>query len=91
MTKEIVDKPRNLRAVWYWGETREITILMSDVRGFSALSADMRADVLIDILNLYLSRMIDTLLEFEGVINEIIGNGILAFFGAPSDMEDHPA
>jgi class 3 adenylate cyclase len=64
---------------------------MSDVRGFSALAAEMRPDDLIEILNSYLSRMIDTLLEFEGVVNEIIGDGILAFFGAPTDMKDHPA
>ncbi len=92
MTKEIADKLLESEdALVLGGEAREITILMSDVRGFSALSADMRPDVLIDILNVYLSRMIDTLLEFEGVVNEIIGDGILAFFGAPVEMEDHSA
>ena len=92
MTKEVADKLlESAGGLVLGGETREITILMSDVRGFSALSADMRPEVLIDVLNRYLSKMIDTLLEFEGVINEIIGDGILAFFGAPADMEDHPA
>lgn len=92
MTKEIADRLlESAGGLVLGGETREITILMSDVRGFSALSADMRPDVLIDVLNRYLGKMIDTLLEYEGVINEIIGDGILAFFGAPADMEDHPA
>ena len=92
MTKEVADKLLESEdSLILGGETREITILMSDVRGFSALSADMRPDVLIEILNSYLSRMIDTLLEYEGVVNEIIGDGILAFFGAPTDMKDHPA
>lgn len=92
MTKEIADKILDSEdALVLGGETREITILMSDVRGFSALAADMQPDDLIEVLNAYLSRMIDTLLEYDGIVNEIIGDGILAFFGAPADMEDHPA
>jgi class 3 adenylate cyclase/HAMP domain-containing protein len=72
------------------GETREVSIIMSDLRGFTALTADMEPNQVIVFLNRYLGRMIDILLEHKAVIDEIIGDGILAFFGAPEPIEDHP-
>jgi class 3 adenylate cyclase/HAMP domain-containing protein len=72
------------------GETREVSIIMSDLRGFTALTADMEPNQVIVFLNRYLGKMIDILLEHKAVIDEIIGDGILAFFGAPEPMEDHP-
>lgn len=72
------------------GENRELSILMSDLRGFTALTNDMSPEIVITFLNRYLSKMIEILLEHRAVIDEIIGDGILAFFGAPEPMEDHP-
>jgi class 3 adenylate cyclase len=72
------------------GENRELSILMSDLRGFTALTSDMNPERVITFLNRYLSKMIEILLEHRAVIDEIIGDGILAFFGAPEPMEDHP-
>jgi sigma-B regulation protein RsbU (phosphoserine phosphatase) len=72
------------------GETREVTLLISDLRGFTALTADMDPAEVISFLNRYLSRMIEILLDHGAVIDEIMGDGILAFFGAPEPMEDHP-
>jgi class 3 adenylate cyclase len=72
------------------GDTREVSIILSDLRGFTALTADMEPKQVIAFLNRYLSRMIDILLDHQAVIDEIIGDGILAFFGAPEPMEDHP-
>lgn len=71
------------------GETREVSIIMSDLRGFTALTADMESGQVITFLNRYLGKMIEILLEYRAVIDEIIGDGILAFFGAPEPMEDH--
>ncbi len=73
------------------GETREVSILMSDLRGFTALTADMDPEQVITFLNRYLGKMIEILVEHRAVIDEIIGDGILAFFGAPEPQEDHPA
>ena len=72
------------------GETREVTILMSDLRGFTALITEMEPKKAIAFLNRYYSKMIDVLIEHEAVIDEIMGDGILAFFGAPKVQEDHP-
>lgn len=71
------------------GEKRELTILMSDLRGFTALTSQMEPERVVLFLNRYLSRMIEILMDHRAVIDEIIGDGILAFFGAPEPMEDH--
>jgi len=73
------------------GETREVTILMSDLRGFTALSADLEPEEVIAFLNRYLAKMIAVLMDYQAVIDEIQGDGILAFFGAPTFRADHPA
>jgi class 3 adenylate cyclase len=73
------------------GETREVSIVMSDLRGFTAITADMDPEQVITFLNRYLGKMIEILVEHRAVIDEIIGDGILAFFGAPEPLEDHPA
>ncbi len=72
------------------GEIREISMMMSDIRGFTALTANMKPEDIITLLNRYLGQMVDILLDFRGIIDEIIGDGILAFFGAPEPLEDHP-
>jgi class 3 adenylate cyclase/HAMP domain-containing protein len=73
------------------GEMREVTLLFSDLRGFTALTADMDPEQVITFLNRYLEKMIEILIDYRAVIDEIMGDGILAFFGAPEPLEDHPA
>ncbi|MFH0958986.1 MAG: adenylate/guanylate cyclase domain-containing protein, partial [Pseudomonadota bacterium] len=72
------------------GEIREISMMMSDIRGFTALTANMKPEAIITLLNRYLGKMVQILLDHRGIIDEIIGDGILAFFGAPEPLEDHP-
>lgn len=91
VTQEVVRKLLESKdALEMGGETREVSIIMSDLRGFTALTADMEPNQVIAFLNRYLAKMIDILLDHKAVIDEIIGDGILAFFGAPEPMEDHP-
>ncbi len=92
VTQEVVKRLlESKEALEMGGEIREVTILMSDLRGFTALTADMHPEEVITFLNRYLGKMIEILLDHHAVIDEIIGDGILAFFGAPEPMEDHPA
>lgn len=70
------------------GEIREVTFLVSDLRGFTSLSSRLSPHEVIDILNRYLERMVDTLQTYRGTIDEFQGDGILAFFGAPLTAED---
>jgi class 3 adenylate cyclase/HAMP domain-containing protein len=91
VTKEVVQRLLESEgALALGGETREVTILMSDLRGFTALTADMSPEGIISLLNRYLEKMIQILVDYRAVIDEIQGDGILAFFGAPEHMADHP-
>jgi adenylate cyclase len=73
------------------GEEREVTILMSDLRGFTALAARLSPHEVIEFLNLYLEAMVDVISRYEGTIDEIIGDAILVIFGAPLACADHAA
>jgi len=73
------------------GEEREVTILMSDLRGFTAMAARLTPHEVIEFLNLYLEAMVDVISRYEGTIDEIIGDAILVIFGAPLPCDDHAA
>jgi adenylate cyclase len=71
------------------GERREVTMLNSDIAGFSALSQSMEAEELVGFLNDYFQRMIRVVLDHGGNIDKFQGDGMLVVFGAPNPMEDH--
>ena len=92
LTKEVVEKlldsPDGLKM---GGEAREITLLVSDLRGFTSLSARLTPNEIIDILNRYLERMVGIIMRYRGTVDEFQGDGILAFFGAPIAAADDPS
>ena len=69
------------------GEERFVTILMSDLRGFSSMSENYNASETVEILNLYFDEMFRIIHKHEGYINEILGDGILVIFGAPNHVD----
>jgi adenylate cyclase len=71
------------------GERREVTMLNSDIAGFSTLSQSMDAEELVLFLNDYFQRMIRVVLEHGGNIDKFQGDGMLVVFGAPNPMHDH--
>jgi class 3 adenylate cyclase/PAS domain-containing protein len=72
------------------GERREITILASDIRGFTAQANCLPPEQVLKIINLYLSTMIDVITQYQGTIDEFMGDGILVLFGAPIARNDDP-
>jgi adenylate cyclase len=70
------------------GEKRKVTILMSDLRGFSALSERVPSEIAMTVINFYLEVMTEVISQYQGTINEIMGDGILVMFGAPIARED---
>ncbi|WP_041781416.1 CHASE2 domain-containing protein [Allocoleopsis franciscana] len=70
------------------GEKRKVTILMSDLRGFSALSERVSSETAVEVINFYLEVMTEVISDYHGTINEIMGDGILVMFGAPIARED---
>jgi adenylate cyclase len=71
------------------GERREVTMLNSDIAGFSALTQSMDAEELVRFLNAYFQRMIRVVLDHGGNIDKFQGDGMLVVFGAPNPMHDH--
>jgi class 3 adenylate cyclase len=70
------------------GERREVTILMSDLRGFTSLAERIPPEQVVGILNHYLGQMAEIILKHRGTIDEFIGDAILVIFGAPQVRED---
>jgi PAS domain S-box-containing protein len=70
------------------GELRKVTVMMSDLRGFTALAERLSPQDAIAFLNGYLQTMVDLILQYRGTINEIMGDGILVIFGAPTAAAD---
>lgn len=72
-------------------EKREVSVLMSDIAGFSQLAARLEPERVVELLNVYLGAMTRVVDEYEGAIDEFIGDAVLVIFGAPLQMEDHAA
>lgn len=70
------------------GERKKITILTSDLRGFTATSESVSPEEVVKILNFYLGYMTDIIAKHEGIIDEFMGDGILVLFGAPISKKD---
>jgi adenylate cyclase len=71
------------------GEKAELTILFSDLSGFTTLSENMESDVLLGLLNDYLNEMSELIYEREGTLDKYIGDAIMAFWGAPDASPNH--
>jgi class 3 adenylate cyclase len=87
VVKRLLDSKDGLKL---GGEIRKISMMMSDLRGFTSLTSSMNPEDVITFLNRYLGKMLEIILDHHGIIDEIIGDGILAFFGAPETLENHP-
>ena len=72
------------------GQSKEVTVFFSDVRGFTNISEAMpNAQALIEYLNEYMEPMSDIIMKHEGTIDKFIGDAIMAYWNAPSDVKNH--
>ncbi|MEA2842016.1 MAG: adenylate cyclase [Methylobacteriaceae bacterium] len=71
------------------GETRDLTIMFSDLRNFSGLSEGLDAQELTQFMNAFLTPMTDAILDHDGTIDKYVGDAIVAFWNAPLDVADH--
>jgi adenylate cyclase len=71
------------------GQSREMTVLFSDIRGFTNFSESLPPTELAEVLNAYLSRMTAIVQKHRGTIDKYIGDAVMAFWNAPVDMPNH--
>jgi adenylate cyclase len=90
MSAEVVDEIMlNPDAIALGGEKREITVLFSDIAGFTDISESLSPEDLVQLLNRYLSAMTNTIRAHRGNVNKYLGDGIMAMFGAPLKESNH--
>ncbi len=71
------------------GEKRNITLFFSDIRGFTSISERLEPEELVHLLNEYLTEMTSIITKDQGLVDKYMGDGIMAFWGAPLDQIDH--
>ena len=69
------------------GDDLRVTVLFSDIRGFTAMSEKLDAQQVVKLLNEYFSRMVDVIMEHGGVVDKYIGDALMVIFGAPVSTE----
>ena len=86
VVNKIMDDPKSLNL---GGTKKVLSVLFSDIRGFTTYSEKLDPQDLVSILNRYLSAMSEPILAHEGTIDKFIGDAIFAIFGAPLEYVDH--
>lgn len=71
------------------GHRREMTVLFSDMRGFTTLTEQGEPEVIVRTLNEYFTRMVDLVFQHHGTLDKFVGDMVMALFGAPLDDSDH--
>ncbi len=90
VSKRIVDELiRDPSKTKLGGERKEITVLFSDIRGFTTFSEKHQPEEVVSLLNEYLGAMTKIVFEHEGTHDKFVGDAIMAFWGAPLNQADH--
>jgi adenylate cyclase len=71
------------------GEAKVVTVLFSDIRGFTTISEKLSAHEVVEMLNAYFTRVCEPILANGGTVNKFIGDAVMAMFGSPVSQPDH--
>jgi adenylate cyclase len=85
VVSQLLETPGGLRL---GGEKRVVTILLADLRGFTAVAERLAPEQVVAVINNYLGVMADVITHYQGTIDEILGDAVLALFGAPVSRPD---
>jgi len=83
---ELMNNPDKLKL---GGERKVLTVMFSDIRGFTSISEQLSPEQISNLLNEYLTVMTKIIFEYNGTVDKFIGDAIMAFWGAPIPQEDH--
>jgi len=83
MTEEILKNPESLQL---GGQRRHLTVLFADIRSFTSLAEKMDPAEVVEMLNHFFTLMVDLVFEHQGTLDKFLGDGLMAFFGAPLEV-----
>lgn len=86
LVAEMAENPENYSME---GESRELTVLFADVRGFTTISEGLEPNALREYINIYLTAMSEAIRSNRGTLDKYIGDAVMAFWGAPVGLPDH--
>jgi adenylate cyclase len=87
VVRRIIEQPELLKVE---GEMREVTALCTDVEGFTPMTARAEPRALVRLLDRYFEGLAQLVVDHGGMVDKIVGDGILALFNAPLDLAEHP-
>jgi adenylate cyclase len=87
--KVVEEITENIEKLKLGGEKRELSVLFSDIRGFTTISETLPPEDLVRLLNTYLTRMTEQVFKHDGLLDKYIGDAIMAVYGAPIHRPDH--
>lgn len=82
----LLDDPAKIKL---GGERKRLSVFFSDIRGFTAMSEKIPPEEVVNILNEYLTEMIEIIFEYNGTLDKFIGDAVMAVWGAPVEQENH--
>ena len=87
VVNEMLKHPEKLKL---GGDRKELSVLFSDIRSFTTIAEALTPEDLVHILNEYLTVMTDIVFKYDGTLDKYMGDAIMAIYGAPLDLPDHP-
>ena len=88
VVNEVLKHPEQLKL---GGDQKDLSVLFSDIRGFTTISEGMTPVELVSLLNEYLTVMTDVVFKYDGTLDKYMGDAIMAIYGAPFEQQNHPA
>jgi adenylate cyclase len=86
VVEEMIAHPERLKL---GGHRREVSVLFSDLAGFTSMSEKLSADAVANVINIYLNAMTRIIMANQGTVDKFIGDAVMAFWGAPLDDKEH--
>lgn len=86
LAEQILENPESAKM---GGDRKQVSVLFSDIRGYTSITESLTAEEVVEMLNDYFERMVDAVFAHRGTLDKYIGDAIMAVFGSPLPLQDH--